>query len=92
MTVRKLFETAAAAGGAKPPRVGIPLWAVYLAGYAGDAVGRILNRDTPVTSTSARLLHILPPMDHGKAVERNSQHSYFTQLADQYHATRVTPM
>jgi len=27
----------------------------------------VLHRDTPVTSTSARLSHILPPMDHGKA-------------------------
>jgi dihydroflavonol-4-reductase len=67
MTVRELFATAAEAGGAKPPRFGIPLWVVYLAGYVGDGVGRVLNRDTPVTSTSARLLHILPPMDHSKA-------------------------
>jgi dihydroflavonol-4-reductase len=67
MTIQELFATAAEAGGVKPPRFGIPLWAVYVAGYIGDAVGRVLKRDTPVTSTSARLLHILPPMDHSKA-------------------------
>ena len=67
MTIQELFATAAEAGGAKPPRFGIPLWAVYLAGYVGDAVGRVLKRDTPITSTSARLSHILPPMDHSKA-------------------------
>lgn len=67
MTVGELFETAAKAGGARPPRFGIPLSAVYLAGYAGDVVGRLLNRDTAVTSTSVRLLHLLPPMDHTKA-------------------------
>jgi dihydroflavonol-4-reductase len=68
MTIRELFETAADAGGAKRPRFGIPLWALHLLGRAGDVVGGVLNRDTPVTSTSARLSHILPPMDHGKAV------------------------
>jgi dihydroflavonol-4-reductase len=67
MTIRELFETAADAGGVKRPWLGIPLWALYLLGHAGDVVGRVLRRDTPVTSTSARLSHILPPMDHSKA-------------------------
>jgi dihydroflavonol-4-reductase len=67
ITIRELFETAADAGGAKRPRFGIPLWALHLLGHAGDVVGRAIRRDTPVTSTSARLLHILPPMDHSKA-------------------------
>ena len=67
MTIRELFETAADAGGAKRPRFGIPLWALHLLGRAGDVVGLVLRRDTRVTSTSARLAHILPPMDHGKA-------------------------
>jgi dihydroflavonol-4-reductase len=67
MTIRELFETAADAGGVKRPWLGIPVWALYLLGRAGDVVGRVIRRDTPVTSTSARLAHILPPMDHSKA-------------------------
>jgi dihydroflavonol-4-reductase len=67
ITIRELLETAADAGGAKRPRIGIPLWALHLLGHAGDVVGRVIRRDTPVTSTSARLLHMLPAMDHSKA-------------------------
>lgn len=67
ITIRELLETAADAGGAKRPRFGIPLWALHLLGHAGDVVGRVIRRDTPVTSTSARLLHTLPAMDHTKA-------------------------
>ena len=67
MTIRELFETAADAGGVKRPWLGIPLWALHLLGHVGDVAGRVLRRDTPVTSTSARLSHILPPMDHSKA-------------------------
>ncbi|HZN81798.1 MAG TPA: NAD-dependent dehydratase, partial [Mycobacterium sp.] len=67
ITIRELFDAAADAGGAKRPRIGIPVWALHVLGYAGDVVGRLARRDTPVTSTSARLSHILPPMDHGKA-------------------------
>jgi dihydroflavonol-4-reductase len=67
ITIRELLETAADAGGAKRPRIAIPLWALHLLGHAGDVVGRVIRRDTPVTSTSARLLHMLPAMDHSKA-------------------------
>jgi nucleoside-diphosphate-sugar epimerase len=67
MTVRELYDTAADAGGARRPRFGIPLRALYVIGYVGDVVGRVLRRDTPVTSTSVRLTHIMAPMDHGKA-------------------------
>ncbi len=40
---------------------------MYLIGYAGDAVGRVLGRDMPLTRSSVRLMHIMPPLDHGKA-------------------------
>jgi dihydroflavonol-4-reductase len=67
ITIRELLDTAADAGGVQRPRFGIPLWALHLLGHAGDVVGRVIRRDTPVTSISARLLHILPAMDHSKA-------------------------
>jgi dihydroflavonol-4-reductase len=67
ITARELYETAADAAGAKPPRFGIPLAAMYLIGYAGDVAGRVLRRDMPLSSLSIRLMHIMSPMDHGKA-------------------------
>jgi dihydroflavonol-4-reductase len=67
MTVRELFDTAADAGGVKRPRFGMPLRALYLIGYLGDGVGKIFRRDTRLTSTSVRLMHVMSPMDHGKA-------------------------
>ena len=36
ISVRELYETAADATGVRPPRFGVPLWAMYLMGYAGD--------------------------------------------------------
>ena len=38
MSVRELYETAADAAGVDPPRFGVPLWAMYAMGYAGDVV------------------------------------------------------
>jgi nucleoside-diphosphate-sugar epimerase len=67
MTARELYETAAEANGVKPPRFGIPLWAMYVMGYAGDVAGRALRRDMVLTSRSVRLMHIWPPLDHAKA-------------------------
>jgi dihydroflavonol-4-reductase len=67
MPVRELFDTAADAGGVKRPGFGIPLRALYLIGYFGDVAGRVLRHDMPLTSTSVRLMHIMSPMDHGKA-------------------------
>jgi len=67
ITIRELLNTAADAASVKRPRLGIPLWALHLFGHAGDVVGKLMRRDTPVTSISARLLHILPAMDHSKA-------------------------
>lgn len=67
MSARALYETAAEVGGVKPPRFGVPIWVMYLAGYAGDEVTGLLRRDSPLSRTSVRLMHIMPPLDHGKA-------------------------
>ncbi len=67
MPARELYETAAAAGGSTPPRFGIPLALTYGLGYAGDAVAKVLRRDLQLSSLSVRLMHIMSPMDHGKA-------------------------
>jgi nucleoside-diphosphate-sugar epimerase len=67
MSMRELLSTAAAAVGAKPPRLGVPLPVAYaIAGILG-ATGRLLRRDVPMNVTGVRLLHIMSPADHGKA-------------------------
>jgi dihydroflavonol-4-reductase len=67
LPMRTLFATAADETGVKPPRFGIPVALVYAAGLAGTVVGGVLRRDSPLTLTSARLLHLTSPLDHGKA-------------------------
>lgn len=66
-TVRELYQTAADATGVRPPRIGVPLWAMYLMGYAGDMARIVLRRDSQLSSSSVRLMHIWPTLDHGKA-------------------------
>ena len=67
LSARELAETAAAAVGARPPKFGVPLGVMYALGYLGDAIRTVLRRDMKLCSRSVRLLHIMPPMDHGKA-------------------------
>jgi dihydroflavonol-4-reductase len=67
MSVGELYETAAGATGVKPPRFGVPLWAMYALGYAGDVARGVLRRDFVLSSRSVRLMHIWPTLDHGKA-------------------------
>lgn len=64
---RELFATAARSVGVHPPRIGLPLGLLYAIGAAGELIGRVLRRDTPVTLTSVRLLDHTSPLDHSKA-------------------------
>lgn len=67
MTARELYSSAAAAGGVAPPRFGIPLRAMYVLGFAGDVAATVLRRDMALSTLSVRLMHVMSPMDHGKA-------------------------
>lgn len=40
---------------------------MYAMGYCGDLVRTVLRRDLKLSSLSVRLMHIMSPMDHGKA-------------------------
>ena len=64
---RELHHTAANAVGAKRPRFGIPLKAMYVLGLGGDIAGAVLRRDMKLSTLSVRLMHITGTMDHGKA-------------------------
>ncbi|MDT5176541.1 MAG: hypothetical protein QOJ95_739 [Mycobacterium sp.] len=67
MSARELYRAAAAAGGAEPPRYGIPLRVMSALGRVGDLVAAVSRRDMELSSLSIRLMHVMPPMDHGKA-------------------------
>ena len=68
MSTRDMYAVAAEAGGSEPPRFGIPLGVMAVAGRVGDVLARLRRRDYRLTSTSVRLMHVMSPMDHGKAV------------------------
>jgi len=67
LTSREIFTAAAEATGRRPPRVAVPLTVMKLAGLLGDGIGSALKRDMLLTSVSVRLMHYMPPLDHGKA-------------------------
>jgi dihydroflavonol-4-reductase len=67
ISARELYGTAAEAGGVKPPRVGIPLKVMYALGFGGDVAAWALRRDMLLSTLSVRLMHVMSPMDHGKA-------------------------
>ena len=67
MSARELYEIAAEAAGVDAPRRGVPLWVMAIAASVSDAVNGVLRRDSTLSRTSVRLMHIMPPLDHGKA-------------------------
>jgi nucleoside-diphosphate-sugar epimerase len=67
LPIKNLFDIAADEGGATPPKIGIPLPMMRIIGVVGGGISRMLRKDTVVTSTSVRLMHIQTPLDHGKA-------------------------
>ena len=67
MSARRLYELAAEAAGVEAPRRGVPLWVMDIAASVSDAVNGVLRRDNTLSRTSVRLMHIMPPLDHGKA-------------------------
>ncbi len=71
---KELVTTAAEAGGAKPPRFGIPLAVMKVVGRLGDVAGRVLRRDVVMTTVSTRLMHFMPPLDHSKATRELDWH------------------
>jgi nucleoside-diphosphate-sugar epimerase len=67
ISARELYGTAAGAGGARPPRVGISLKVMYALGFGGDVAATVLRRDMLLSTLSVRLMHIMSPMDRGKS-------------------------
>jgi dihydroflavonol-4-reductase len=67
LSMREMFDLAAAEGGHPPLRVGIPYPVIYAAGAIGELVAWLTRTDQQLTRTSARLMTVYTPVDHSKA-------------------------
>ncbi|PEG41733.1 NAD-dependent dehydratase [Mycolicibacterium agri] len=67
MSQREILAIAASAVGARPPRFGVPLAAMYAFGGLLGLASRLLRRDLPMNIHGVRLSHIMTAADHGKA-------------------------
>ncbi|MBB3754134.1 dihydroflavonol-4-reductase [Mycolicibacterium sp. BK634] len=65
---RELYETAARAAGRPAPRLGIPKPVMKAIGVLGGLAAAVTRKDLPLNPTTVRLMDIMAPMDHGKAV------------------------
>lgn len=68
LSAREICEIACRAVGVRPPRFGVPLPLMYAGARLGTLLARIRGRDPLITPTSVRLMHVMSPMDHSKAV------------------------
>lgn len=67
MSAREIYRTACGAVGVKPPRFGVPIRLLAAAAVVSQQIATLRRRDTKLTPLSVRLMHIMSPMDHGKA-------------------------
>jgi len=65
---RELYQTAARAAGRPAPRWGIPKAVMRAIGVLGSAAGALARRDFPLNRTTVRLMDVMSPMDHSKAI------------------------
>lgn len=68
LSYRDLYESAARAAGRPAPRWSIPKTVLRGIGIAGGMAGALTRRDLPLNPTTVRLMHVMRPMDHSKAI------------------------
>lgn len=68
MSTREIHEIACTAVGVAPPRWGVPIRLMSAAGYVSSALAGLRGTDTRLTPLNIRLMHIMTPLDHSKAV------------------------
>ncbi|MFN3005499.1 NAD-dependent epimerase/dehydratase family protein [Mycolicibacterium wolinskyi] len=68
MTAQEIYEIACAAVGVEPPKRGVPIRLLAAAGAVADRVTSLTGRDSRLSPLTVRLMHVMSPMDHGKAV------------------------
>ena len=64
---RDILNTAAETTGAPPPKYPFPRQALGIIGLFGEIVAAIRGRDSQMTRTTMRLMHIMTPLDNRKA-------------------------
>jgi dihydroflavonol-4-reductase len=74
MSQRELMTIAAQAVGARPPRIGIPMAAMYGFAWLSDAAAALLRKDFPITMQSSRLVELTSPASHAKATRELGWH------------------
>lgn len=67
LSTREVHAIAARAVGRRPPRIPIPMSAMYAASRANDVAARLVNRDLPMAYVGARMADLMSPLDHSKA-------------------------
>ncbi len=81
MSTREIHEIGCAAVGVAPPKFGVPIRVMSAAGYLSEGVARLRGKDTMLTPLNIRLMHIMSPMDHSKAVRELDWHPQPTSEA-----------
>lgn len=66
--MRDIYRIAAETTGAKPPKITLPLWLMYVMGALGDIARWTTRKDLVLCTRSVKLMHIMSPMDHTKAM------------------------
>lgn len=67
VTFQELFSLAAQASGVKPPRLKVPIAALYAAAYSSELICKLLNKEGQVTVSSIKCSRMLPDIDCSKA-------------------------
>jgi nucleoside-diphosphate-sugar epimerase len=74
MSQLELVTIAAQAVGARPPRLGLPLAAMYAAARLSDAAGALVRKDFPISVQTTRLVELTSPASHAKATRELGWH------------------
>ncbi len=68
MSTREIHEIGCHGVGVPPPRRRIPIRLMSAVSYPNSWLARLRRRDTQLTPLNIRLMHIMTPLDHSKAV------------------------
>ncbi|UXA16672.1 NAD-dependent epimerase/dehydratase family protein [Mycobacterium sp. SMC-4] len=68
MTAREIYQIGCSAVDVAPPKRAVPIRLMSALSHVNDAVSRVRGTDTKFTPLNIRLMNIMSPMDHSKAV------------------------
>ncbi|MDH6195453.1 dihydroflavonol-4-reductase [Mycobacterium frederiksbergense] len=68
MSAQQIYRAACAAVDVKPPRRGVPIRLLAGAAAVVEPVARLRGRENQLSPLTVRLMRVMAPMDHGKAV------------------------